>query len=296
MLQRGEIYLAKPLQKIKANLIPGQTALISGGSSGIGLATAKILASKGLHIWIVARREKLLRSAVSEIEKYRENDLQQIGMIPADITDLDQVLETVASVEDTTGCPDLLINSAGVTQPGYVQDHDLDVFKWMMDVNYFGTVNMIRAVLLGMIDRGSGYIVNISSMAGFIGAFGYAAYGASKYAVRGLSDVLRTELKPLDIGISIVFPPDTDTPQLAYENEFKPFETKYLTGIPNERSPDEVAEAIVKGISQGDYLIFPSFDTRLWFKINNLLGAGVYPIMDILVNNARRKKDNQEKG
>jgi 3-dehydrosphinganine reductase len=217
-------------------------------------------------------------------------------MIPADITDLDQVLETVASVEARTGCPDLLINSAGVTQPGYVQDHDLDVFKWMMDVNYFGTVNMIRAVLLGMIDRGSGYIVNISSMAGFIGAFGYAAYGASKYAVRGLSDVLRTELKPHDIGISIVFPPDTDTPQLAYENEFKPFETKYLTGIPNERSPEEVAEAIVRGISRGDYLIFPSFDTRLWFKINNLLGAGVYPIMDILVDNARRKKDNQEKG
>ena len=285
--------MAKPFQKIKFEPLPGSVAVITGGSSGIGLATAKLLAAKGMHIWLVARRENQLNKALEEIRELRIDENQKFGAISADVSNLDQVMETVAALEDQVGTPQLLINSAGVTQPGYVQEHDVDIYRWMMEVNYFGTVHMTRAVLLGMIDRGSGFIVNISSMAGFIGAFGYAAYGASKYAIRGFSDVLRQELKPLDIGISIVFPPDTDTPQLAYENQFKPYETKYLAGIPNARSADEVAEAIIKGISRGDYLIFPSLDTRLWFKINNILGAGVYPIMDLLVANAQRKKNNQ---
>lgn len=279
--------MASPLSKIKFDITPEKIALITGGSSGIGLSTAKLLAAEGMHVWLVARGSDKLEIALDEVNQARINSNQICGTISADVSDWDQALDAVVQVEGNIGTPDLLINSAGVTQPGYVQDQSLDIFQWMMDVNYFGTVHFIRAVLMGMINRGSGYIVNISSMAGFIGAFGYAAYGASKYAVRGLSDVMRAELKPHGIGMSIVFPPDTDTPQLAYEEEYKPYETKYIGGIPNLRSPEEVASSIVKGISRGDYLIFPSLDTKIWYKVANILGAGVYPIMDILVSRAQ---------
>jgi len=286
--------MTSPLSKIKFDMTPGKVALITGGSSGIGLATAKLLASSGMQVWLIARRQEQLDAALEEVNAVKQTADQHCGAISADLSDFDQSLNAAVQVEEEVGVPDLLINSAGVTHPGYVQELDIDIFRWMMEVNYFGTVNITRAILIGMLSRGSGYLVNISSMAGFIGAFGYTAYGASKYAIRGFSDAMRAELKPMGIGTSIVFPPDTDTPQLAYEEDLKPFETKYLAGIPNVRTAEEVAQAIIKGIKSGNYLIFPSFDTKLWFKISNIIGAGVYPIMDILINRAQRNNANSK--
>jgi 3-dehydrosphinganine reductase len=182
-----------------------------------------------------------------------------------------------------------VFNSAGVTRPGYVEELDYKVFRTMMDINYFGTVYVVKALLPGMIARGSGHIVNISSGAGFIGLFGYSAYGASKYAVRGFSDVLRVELKPCGIRLSVVFPPDTDTPQLAYEQQYKPHETQALTGNAKVMSADKVAQVILRGVQRGKYVIVPGGDTLLFYHATNLLGNGIYPIMDMLVKSARRK-------
>jgi 3-dehydrosphinganine reductase len=207
---------------IKAKLEPGKVAVVTGGSSGIGLSIACALAGRGMDVWMVARRQEILETAVKQAETQRKNEKQIIGIIPADITDLSQVKLVVDQVLDKSGAIDILVNAAGVAHPGYVQELELKIFTWMMDVNYFGTVYMTKAVLPAMIKRNSGYIVNISSLAGIIGVFGYAAYGASKFAVRGFSDVLRSEMKSHGIGVSIIFPSDTDTPQLEYENRFKP--------------------------------------------------------------------------
>jgi len=127
----------------------------------------------------------------------------------------------VEHVSAQAGVPDLLVTQphhpsrvCARPQPGDFPRDD--------DVNYFGIVYITKAALPGMLQRGSGHIINIASMAAVIGAFGYSAYGASKFAVRGFSDVLRSELKPLGIRVSIVFQSDTDTPQLAYEEPFRP--------------------------------------------------------------------------
>ena len=280
--------MASPFKRIKFDIQPGKVALITGGSSGIGLSIAKLLASMGMDVWLVARRKEHLEKASEEIYLSCNDPNQKCNIVSADVSDWDQALDVADRIEEAGGVPDLVINSAGVTHPGYVQDLDIDIFRWMMNVNYFGTVNMSRAVMGGMISRGWGYIVNISSITGFVGVYGYTAYGASKYAVRGYSDTLRAELKPMGIGMSIVFPSDTDTPQLAYENKIKPPETKYLNSLANIRTPEKVAQAVVKGISRGDYLIFPSFDDKLIFKLSNIFGAGVYTIMDYLVYRAQR--------
>ncbi len=265
-----------------------QIALITGGSSGIGLAVARLLAAQGAHVWLLARRQPELEGALRQVQAERCTPQQSFGFVSADVSDAQQVFQAIAEVEACVGVPDLVVNSAGVAHPGYVQDLGLEIFRWMMEVNYFGTVHVVKAVLPGMLARRSGHIVNISSMAGVIGLFGYTAYGASKYAVRGFSDALRAELKPLGIHVSIVFPPDTDTPQLAYDNRFKPPETKALSSMASVVSPEVVAKAILRGVMRRRYVIIPGLDSQILYWLIGLLGNGVYPLMDLLVVRARR--------
>ena len=200
---------------------------------------------------------------------------QRIGTVSADVSDWDQVRKAVKQVTEKSGPPDLLVNSAGVAHPGYVQDLDLNIFTWMMEVNYFGTVYVTKEVIPAMLKRGSGFIVNISSVAGFIGTFGYTAYGASKFAVRGFSDALRAEMKLHNIGVALVFPPDTQTPQLEYETKIKPAETKALAGNTSVMTAEEVAEEVIKGIERGKYLILPGFESKLIYRLNGIVGGGL---------------------
>ena len=264
-------------------------ALVTGGSSGIGLAIARLLAQQGAHVWIVARRPEILEAAHKEIEAARLNPSQRCGIFAADVSDPAQAAAAVEHVTAQAEVPDLVVNSAGITHPGYVQDLGLDIFRSMMEVNYFGTVYITKAVLPGMLARGSGHFINIISMAGVIGAFGYSAYGASKFAVRGFSDVLRSEVKPLGIRVSIVFPPDTDTPQLAYEAPFKPPETKALAANAKVMSPEAVAKITLQQAARGRYIIVPGLDSSLFYWLNGHLGNAVYPVLDWMIARARKQ-------
>jgi 3-dehydrosphinganine reductase len=275
---------------MKSSPWKGKIALVTGGSSGIGLAIACQLAGQGASVWLVARRKELLEAALKEVEAARLTTAQRCGIFPADVSQADQAAAAVEYVSSQAGIPDLLVNSAGITHPGYVQDLSLEIFRSMMDVNYFGTVYVIKAALPAMIQRGSGHIINISSMAGFLGAFGYSAYGASKFAVRGFSDVLRSEMKPLGIRVSIVFPPDTDTAQLAYEAPFKPPETKALSGNAKVMSPEAVARITLQQAARGRYIILPGSDTQLFYWLNSHLGNLAYPVLDWMIARARKKK------
>jgi 3-dehydrosphinganine reductase len=275
--------------KIKAKLEAGKVALVTGGSSGIGKAIACGLAKRGMHVWLVAQRKELLDLARLEVETFRQSESQRIDTVSADVSDLDQVRMAVKKIAEKSGHPDLLVNSAGVAHPGYVQELDLNIFSWMMEINYFGTVYITKEILPAMLERGSGYIVNISSMAGFLGTFGYTAYGASKFAVRGFSDALRAEMKLRGIGVSIIFPPDTETAQLEYETRFKPLETKALAGNTKVMSADEVAHETIKGIERGKYIILPGLETKVIYRLNGILGGGVPFIMDQIIAKAHEK-------
>jgi len=215
--------------------------LVTGGSSGIGRSLARLAASFGASVHILARNSDRLEKTLSELEDFRLSAQQTFSTIQADISDYAALSEAISQFSHQYGTPDILINSAGVAHPSEIHETDLEIFHWMMNVNYFGTINTVKLVLPGMLDRGSGHIVNFSSMAGYMGVYGYTAYGASKYAVRGFSDVLRAELKSKGISVSIVFPPDTDTPQLSYENQFKPAVTRILAGSAGMMTADKVA-------------------------------------------------------
>lgn len=262
---------------------PQCTALITGGSSGIGLAVASQLAARGCHVWLAARREELLHTALQELEKARLSPEQRFGYTSADLSDPAQAERVVNEVTGAIAAPTLLVNSAGIVEPGCFTDLTLDDFYRQMEVNFYATLYVIKAALPGMLQRHSGVIVNVASGASIVGVFGYTAYSASKFAVRGFSEALRMELKPQGVHVVLVYPPDTDTPQLAYDNLHKPPETKILSALAKARSPEDVARDILKGIQRRRMSVTSGFDSKLLLRLVGFLGDGFFLYLDSLL-------------
>jgi 3-dehydrosphinganine reductase len=252
---------------------------------------AKHLASCGAHIWILSRDPVKLDAARQEIAAVRQSADQQVLTLAADVTDFDQLASLVEPLIEQSGAPDMLFNSAGITYPGEFTELDLEIFHEMMDVNYFGTLHAARLVVPGMKVRGSGQIVNISSLVGIQGLYGYSAYSPSKFAVTGLSDVLRYELKPFGIQVSVAFPSDTETPQLVFENKHKPLLLKVLSESNTKVvSPEVMAGYILREVERGRYYILPGSDARFWYFVYRLFpGDSMYRVVDLLMAQARRK-------
>lgn len=266
----------------------GKSVLITGGSSGIGFAIASALVEMDAVVILLARDyEKLKEAKDSLLEKFPK---ARVKLVSADVTDAQTLMVLNEKYVRNHETPDILINCAGVARPGYVEELPLDVYRWTMDIDYHGTVNIIKVLLPGMIERGSGHIVNFSSMAGVIGVFGYTAYSGAKFAIKGFTDALRTELKPKGIKVSIVYPPDTATPQLAWEDQYKPFETRELAGSDKPVQPELVAEVTLKAVARGQYKVVPGFSAKLTYFAATRLGNWANPIMDFLVSQASKKK------
>ncbi len=266
----------------------GKTVLITGGSSGIGLETAKLLSQEGANVWLVARQKERMDSALQEVQSLRRSPDQTFGSVIADVADFAQATRAVARVTEARGAPDVLINSAGIVHPGLFHETDITIVERLMQVNYFGTAHMARACLPAMVARRQGHIVNISSVYGFLGGYGYAGYCASKFAIRGFSDALRAELRPLGITVSIVFPQNTATPQLEYEDKLKPDVVRALDNTP-VMTASEVARAIIKGIRRRRYVIIPGTEGKLLFLFSGLSSATLYWIMDRMVDKALKR-------
>lgn len=274
----------------------GKNVIITGGSRGIGLALAKEFARQGADVTIAARDANRISQAIASILEAAQNKAQTVSGLVLDVTSDRDVSKCFAVWMTKNGAPDVLVNSAGYARPGHVEELSLDVFRQTMDVNYFGTVNCVKAVLPAMLNRGKGLIVNISSMGGFLGIYGYTAYSGSKYAVTGFSDVLRNELKPKGIQVAVVFPPDTDTEQLAYESQFKPAVTRKIAGTAGLMKPEEVASGIIKGINRNQYVITPGFESTLIYWLHHFIGRLTFTILDWMSVNAWKKEHSTGKG
>jgi 3-dehydrosphinganine reductase len=263
--------------------------MITGGSSGIGKATACIYAARGSDVTIISRRKDVLDSALVEIDAARGSAGGKTSTFSADVSDQAAVDQAVSKAVEAAGVPDLLITSAGIAVPGYFEDLPMDNFRHHMDINYFGTLHTLKAVLPAMRKRGDGHVVMVSSGAGLIGIFGYCSYSPTKFALRGLAESLRGELRLDNIGVSIVYPPDTDTPQLVEESKTKPEETKAMTGSAKMWSAEDVAKTIVKGIDKGKFAIAPGWEMAALAHFGNLLRPMIHRQWDRLA--AKIQKD-----
>ena len=245
--------------------------IITGGSSGIGKAVAKLLVQEGANVSIIARDQEKLDQAQTELQALKINSQQSILALTADVAEEEEITQAIKNAIAQLGHPHILITSAGIAIPGYFMEITTAVFNRTMEVNYFGTLYAIRAVLPAMERARKGNIVLISSGAGLIGLYGYSAYSPSKFALRGLAESLRGELKPKGIKVSIVYPPDTDTPQLVAENKTKPPETKAITATAETWSPEGVAQAIIKGIVTSQFAIAPGLEMTLLDRLHSVL-------------------------
>ena len=243
-------------------------ALVTGGSSGIGLAVARRLVAD-MDVSIVARGEQRLEEARDTLQR-ESGGRARVITISADVSVRDEAQSAVARAASALGAPRLVVTSAGVAVPGYFDDVPVDVFERTMAVNYLGTVYIAKAAVPLM--RGSGgRIVMISSGAGLIGLFGYTPYSPTKFALRGFAEALHAELRHEGIGVSIAFPPDTETPQLIEEEKTKPAETRMMTARAGVWSADAVAQRILHGASRGAFAITPGFEVTALYRLGSVI-------------------------
>ncbi|XP_008978176.1 3-ketodihydrosphingosine reductase isoform X2 [Callithrix jacchus] len=226
------LYMVSPLISPKPLGLPGAHVVVTGGSSGIGKCIAIECYKQGAFITLVARNEDKLLQAKKEIEKHSINDKQ---------------------AQEKLGPVDMLVNCAGTSVSGKFEDLEVSTFERLMSINYLGSVYPSRAVITTMKERRVGRIVFVSSQAGQLGLFGFTAYSASKFAIRGLAEALQMEVKPYNVYITVAYPPDTDTPGFAEENRTKPLETRLISETTSVCKPEQVAKQIVKDAIQGNF-------------------------------------------
>lgn len=255
--------------------------IITGGSEGIGLAVAHEASRRGARVSLIARRSEPLATAARRLGPTAR-------WAAADVADRDATAAAVAELTQEQGPCDILMANAGYSRPGRFWELDLDEFSDEMAVNYLGAVHATAAVLPAMRQRRRGHLCFTSSTAGLVGVYGFTAYSPTKFALRGLAESLRCELAPDGIRVSVLYPPDTDTPGLKKEKAGKPPETEAISGTIKPMSADRVAAVTVAGIERNRFTICADPMTRLLAHASGLMAPLTRRIMDRQVRSVQR--------
>jgi 3-dehydrosphinganine reductase len=263
----------------------GAHAVITGGSSGIGLATAAALAERGASVSLIARDEKRLMAAADSLARRGA----EVRIAAADVSDQQAVGKALDELTIQAGPCDVLVTSAGQARPGPFLELGDEVFRRMVEVDYFGTLHAVRAVAPSMVRRGTGSIVAISSAVAVLGIYGYTAYAPAKFAVRGLMEALRDELNPAGVHVACVYPPDVDTPQLAEENRYKPLETAAISGTIRPMAAEAVAAAIIRAVERERYAVYPDRSVALLATLGPIAAPFLRRMIDRRIRHARRR-------
>ena len=244
----------------------GKRCFLTGAASGIGRATALRLAVEGAELYLTDRNAEGLAATVA--------DARALGAVVAahrvlDISDVDEVAAFAADIHASGPAMDVVMNIAGVSAWGTVDKLTHRDWKSMIDINLMGPIHVIENFVPPMIEaRRGGHLVNVSSAAGLVALPWHAAYSASKYGLRGLSEVLRFDLARHRIGVSVVVPgavqtPLVDTVHIAGVDREDPQVRKWTGRFSGHAvSPEHAAEKILRGVAKNRYLIYTSPDIR----------------------------------
>jgi len=236
-------------------------ALVTGGSSGIGFALVQRLLGRGCRVVMIARDAAKLETA------HEAAGREGLETLALDVTNEAAVTAAMGALIGRLGPPSWVVTAAGMARPGRflaqpLADH---VAQWA--VNYAGTVNILHGVAPAMAGAGTGKIILISSAAALGGFYGYSAYAPSRWAVRGLGQVLELELGVHGVQVTTAFPPDTDTPQLAEERLLRPPFTARFAGANPVLSPAFVADAILSAADRGQREVAPGRGANLLLRL-----------------------------
>jgi NADP-dependent 3-hydroxy acid dehydrogenase YdfG len=226
-----------------------RVAIVTGASSGIGAAVARALAQEGAYVALAARREV----ALLEVHASLEGEAKSL-VVPTDVTDRRQVESLVSRTEEELGPIDILVNCAGVMYYSMMKNLREDDWERTVEVNCKGALNCVGAVLGGMLGRGRGHIVTISSDAGRKVFPGLAVYSASKFFVEALSQGLRLETAGTGLKVTTIQPGNVATDLLAMSEDREALD---LYGAPSGArllDPDDVAASVVHALVRPDHV------------------------------------------
>ena len=215
-----------------------KTALVTGGTKGIGRAIAESLVRAGAQVTITARNEKEITTTVSELKK-----LGTAAGYVCDVRDYEQVKSVFSTIAKEFGGLDILINNAGVGIFGSVESMSVDDFRAVLETNVFGVFYCCHEAIPLMKQRGGGYIINISSLAGANPHAEMAAYNASKFGLNGFSEALMQEVRHDGIKVSYIMPGSVNT---AFGGDEPSNEKSW------QLQPDDVAQVVMNLLSYPD--------------------------------------------
>jgi NAD(P)-dependent dehydrogenase (short-subunit alcohol dehydrogenase family) len=242
----------------------GVVAVITGGASGIGLATAQALYASGAHVVLADINSKGLHEAKEQIRQRNSEAASIILDIPTDVTSEEQVQALMRQTVETCGRIDLVVTSAGIGRGGSIDLFTAAEMQAMMNINFMGTYHCVQAALSIMRRQHSGHFVLLSSVAGKLGAPMLTAYCASKWAIRGFSIALRTELHGSGIGVTTVYPAWVDTPMIHQEED-----AMKLLNVQALLTAEQVAAEILQAVTEErrDLTLAPNPDITLMLQI-----------------------------
>lgn len=250
-----------------------QNILITGGSTGIGLAIAREFAKLGGRLFLLARSQDQLNGAAASLKQ--EFPQIQIKTYSVDIADRQRVTEVIQEIGDRHGGIHTIINNAGISGQGRFEDQSLDKLHQVMEVNYFGSLHVIKAAWPYLKQAREGHIGFVSSVAGYIGLIGFSTYTPTKFALSGLAECLRMEAKNEGIGVTIVYPPDTKTDLLDRERKNALPETIALSKRASLLETGEVAAAFVRGIRKNRFEVYCNLES-VWIRRFRILFPRIY--------------------
>ena len=215
VLISGTVVLQEPAYTQPIMAVAGKVIVVTGASSGIGAAIALALAREGGRLGLVGRDRDRLHHVRDQVLGLGG----QAVAVQTDVVDREAVMAMKKEVVKNLGEVDVLVNNAGLSVWQYMVNCDQDSWDKMIDVNIRGSLNCIAAVLPGMVERRSGYIVNMSSVRGVVAGTGGAVYGGTKHFIEGLSNGLRQEVAGKGVRVSTVQPSLVDTPLITMNLE-----------------------------------------------------------------------------
>jgi len=252
----------------------GKVAVVTGASSGLGRDLAVELAKLGAKVVLASRNEDALRELASELGE--ENTL----VCPMNVTDPEMAENLARRTVETWGSIDLLFNCAGVFQAAGFGSLNLESFRQTVEVNIMGTVHCLWAVIPYMRQQQKGSIVNLSSLAGRFPVPGSSDYSASKYAIAGLSNALRQELKHENIYLTAVYPSFVATPILS--GHLKSVRESLFYRLTCSYSPQKAARSILKTVkNKKREVVLPrvNYLTCLFHNISPRLSEGTIGLL-----------------
>ena len=242
-------------------------AIVTGGSSGIGFATALALRARGMWVTIIARDQGRLDEAKQRLSSAPSEG--GIAAFSADVGDEAELRRAIEASIGEFGPPSWAVSSAGIVVPAKFLDTSIADHLAQLRTNYLGSLHLAHIVAPILCE--GGHLVFVASAAAILGIYGYSAYGASKFAVRGLAEVLRVELAARKIAVTLVLPPDTDTPMLAAEERIRPEATRRISKGAGLWKPDDVARLLVAGASAGRFIVAPGWQTKVLAALHSLV-------------------------